>query len=228
MRSAKHGMRTLGLAILVVTGVMAVGATGAQGQLPGESKSGTYLVNLAPALLAIIEAKQIGITSFLVPARSFEIKCTAFHIEGKISTSTDAEGKLVSLGCLSFDLMSGEILPCDMKTLGTVTAKVLVLPILHSGEPFLLFEPLPGETNFTTVAFKGGTECTLPLNNAINGSISAKVDELDAVEQLILYSEEIQLLTGDKLAFGLNQAYIDRHAIGFLVGSHEGQKIGVH
>jgi hypothetical protein len=231
MRGTVRGMRVLGLAIMSVLG-MATGVGDAQVQLSGKGTLGQFLVNLGTALLALVESEQIGISSLLVPARNYELKCKEFHIEGKINSSTDAQGQLLSLGCLSYDMTSGELLPCELKQLGTVSATALVLPILHglTGEEqtFLLFEPLPGNPSFTTVAYKAGTECPLPLNNAVIGSLSAQVDSLDQIEQLVLYSKEIQLLTGDSLSFGLNPVYIDRQVIGFLAGSHAGQKVGIH
>ena len=59
MRGMKHGSRVLGLVVLALVGMMAVGVGGAQGQdLPGASSAGTFLVNLGSALLVTITGQQ--------------------------------------------------------------------------------------------------------------------------------------------------------------------------
>lgn len=250
MRNSKHGLQVLVSATMAVLGVMAFAAVGAQAQThavklhtaflhnkilnpaplasPSTNTVGTYLVNLSSVLLAKVAARQIGEGELLVPARDLIIRCTAFDLEeGKVSTSVDALAKGTFLGCLSLSHSSLEHLPCTLTTLGTITASALVLPIVHNNEPFILFEPDVGQ-HFTNVSYKSGTECPLPLNNPLLGSVVALIDTLDAVAQLILFSEGVQLLVADKLTFGGNTAYINGHGEAELAGTHQGQKLGIH
>jgi hypothetical protein len=229
MRSAKRG-RNLGLAILAMAGVMVVGATGAHGQLPAESTPGIYLVNLASALLAEITVEQVGPGYLLVPDKDLKIECESLNTEeGEINTSADASLKIALQGCLSFSLSTGKHLAnCVLKTLGTIALQALVLPIAHAEESFLLLEPIPPSTALATVSYKSGTGCTLSLDNSITGSISALVGALDAVTQLGILSEGIQLLTGDKLSFEGSTAYLDANIEIKLSGGHAGDKLGIH
>ena len=229
MRSAKHGLRALGLAVLAVMGMMAFTAAGAQAALPGESTLGTFLINLGNALLATITGELLGTLSLLVAARDLKIKCTSLDVEeGKINSSTDAQAKLVLLGCLSFKHSDVHWPECQLKTLETIRLETLIKPILHGGLTYVLFEPIPPATILGVVSYKSGTPCLLPLNNPLTGSVAALVKSLDAVTQSLLFSETIQLLTGDALAFGGFPAYLNAEADMRLAGVHEGQKLGIH
>lgn len=253
-----HGLKVLGLALLSALGMMAFIAAGAQAQThtelltahtnhnkaggtlnpsplasPATNTPGTFLVNLGAALLATVSVAQVGEGVLLVAGRSLEIRCTTLTLnEGKINTSTDASGKATFTGCKSFDHKTlTELKECLLKTLETIEAKALVLPILHGGENFLLFEP-QGAEPFTTVSYKPGIGCTLPLNNPVTGAVVALVEELDAVVQTILFSEGIQLLTGDVLSFGASPSYITAKGTVQLSGPHLTEpvllKLGIH
>jgi hypothetical protein len=224
-----HGLKVLGLALLSAFGMMAF-AGGAQAQeLPGASSAGTFLINLGSALLATVTGKQLGTGFLLVAARDLKIECSSFDIEeGKINTSTDAQGKVVFLGCISKNHAGVTLADCQLKELETIRASALILPILHGGLTYVLFEPIPPATIFATPSYKAGTPCTLPLNNPVTGAVTALVKTLDAVVQPLLFSEAIQLLTGDKLAFGGFPAYINAEADVELTAPHAGQKLGIH
>ena len=253
MRNGKHGRKALVLGVMVVMGALAF-AAGAQAQTHPEllsahlahnqaggtlnpnplihgsgSTIGEYLVNLGPALLATFTAALDGNAVLLVAGRSEEARCTGLTFNGaKIDTLTDALGEAVFTGCKKFDHKALTELPtCLLKELETIRIKFLMLPILHGGEAFLLFEPLDG-ISFGTISLKPGIGCTLPLNNPLTGSFTALVEELDAVTQTLLFSEGIQLLTGDLLAFGGFQAYLKATVLLALSGAHLGQKFGIH
>jgi hypothetical protein len=200
---------------------------------PKTNSPGTFLISLAPVpagLNATVVATQIGIGSILVAGRSLEIRCAKLELIGaKINTTDDASGEVKFTGCKSFDHKTlTELTTCLLKELETIKATALVLPILHNGEPFLLFEPQVAGTPFTIVKYKAGIGCVLPLENPVTGSVSALVELLDAVRQLILFSTGIQLLTGDKLAFGGFPSYITALDKFELSGPHAGQKLGIH
>jgi hypothetical protein len=245
MGSAKHGGRILGLSVLAVWGLMALGAAGAQaktheeqlqpvhvlalgkGILPLSSALGSFSVNGgAPAGQTIVGA-QLGSGYVLMAARDLKIECQGSALNsGVINNSTDAEVTVTFTGCVVNNHAGTPIKACQFKELETIKAAALALPILHGGQRFVLFEPL-GET-FTTVSFKPETVCTLPLNNPIKGSITAKVEgELEETVLTLVFSEAIQLLSGDVLKYGAlaNTSYLNRASHVELEG---GGTLGVH
>lgn len=222
MRSAKHGMKAFGLAMLTVVGMMVVGTGGAQGQL------GQYLVNLGSALLATFWGWGGG--SLTVMARDLKLECAALSLsEGKINSSTDASGKVEFTGCVSYSLSTGvKLADCQLKTLETITASFLALPSLVSPETYVLFEPIPPATVFATISYKSGTACTLPLNNPVTGSVVMRIPFLERSPQTGEFHPKNQELTGDKLSFGGNTAFLQGSVGAELLGAHFGQKIGIH
>ncbi len=86
MRSAKNGPRALGLCFLVVLGLMALGAVGAQGQ----DLAGKFLdLDGGAKELAVgttFTGKQEGTGSLLVPTLNIAILCTSADVEeGKVT-----------------------------------------------------------------------------------------------------------------------------------------------
>ncbi|HWM55824.1 MAG TPA: hypothetical protein VNO20_10600 [Solirubrobacterales bacterium] len=231
MRSAKHGIKVLTLAVLAVIGVMAVGAVGAQGQLPGGSTLGEFLVNLGTPIKNAATGVQLEIGYLLVEARDLKIECETLKVDfGAITNLTDGTTEVRFLGCVVNNHEGNPITGCEFKELGTVKAAALVLPKVHNGERFLLFKPLEGVTNLAVVSFKGGQGCILPLNNPVTGSVVAKVtgNELNATTQPILFNETNQLLSGDVLKYGslANTAYLD--GTGHVKLSDPESKLGIH
>jgi hypothetical protein len=224
MRSAKHGMKAFGLAMLTVVGMMVVGTGGAQGQL------GQYLVNLGSALLATFQGWQVGGGLLTVKARDLKLECAALSVsEGKINSSTDASGKVEFTGCVSYSLSTGvKLADCQLKTLETITASFLALPSLVSPETYVLFESIPPATVFATISYKSGTACTLPLNNPVTGSVVMRIPFLDLYAQTGEFHPKNQELTGDKLSFGGFTAFLQGSVWTELLGTHFGQKIGIH
>jgi hypothetical protein len=238
MRNSKHGLKALVLTMMAALGVMAFSAVGAQAALPGDSSVGEFLINLAAvgALKASVTGSQLGNGYLLVATRDLKIECTGLDVVGGvINSSTDAFVEVLFLGCLANN-HKGEMLEgCEFKVLKDITADALVLPILHNGENFLLFEPLdnkvfPEPDVFTVVSFKPGIGCVLPLNNPVTGSVVAKVDQLEAEKPEILFSEAIQLLSGDVLQYGTaaQTSYVNGTADLELTGTHKGLKLGIH
>jgi hypothetical protein len=230
MRGMKHGIRVLGLVVLALVGTMAVGAGGAQGQtLPEASALGSFLINLGSALLATFTGELLGPLILLVAARQLKIECMGLDVEeGKINSSTDAQAKFILLGCISFTHAGVHLPDCLFKELGMIRLSVLILPILHGGSTFLLFEPIPPSTILSTPSYKSGTPCTLPLNNPITGSFTALVKTLDSATQTLLFSQTIQLLTADILSFGGFPAYMSAEADFKLADHPSDKKLGIH
>lgn len=253
MRSQKHGLKALVLGIVVVLGV-AVFAAGAQGQTHNELLSahathnasggvlnpsplanggtlGDFLINLGEINLTVnIAASQVGTGVLLIAGRSVEVRCTGLALNsGTINNLIDASGEAVFTGCKKFDHKTlNELTSCVLKTLGTITAKFLALPVTHGGEAFILFEPQNAGEAFATISVKSGIGCILPLNSPVTGSVVALVDALDAVTQVIKFSPGIQLLVGDSLSVGGFPAYLTGEFTVEASAPHTGQKLGVH
>lgn len=228
MRDGKHGLKALVLTVMALLGSMAF-AGGAQGQLPGASALGSFLINLGSALLATFTGELLGPLILLVAARQLKIECMGLDVEeGKINSSTDAQAKFILLGCISFTHAGVHLPDCLFKELGMIRLSVLILPILHGGSTFLLFEPIPPSTVLSTPSYKSGTPCTLPLNNPITGSFTALIKTLDSVTQTLLFSETIQLLTADILSFGGFPAYMSAEADFKLADHPSDKKLGIH
>jgi hypothetical protein len=254
MRNSKHGLKALVLSMMAALGVMAFAAT-AQAQhstelhalalhaatlntnpLSDGGSAGTFSINLSGVLLAELAAKQISETGeLLVAARNLVVRCTGFSLGAgsHLNTTTDAKVNATFTGCVSLSHDTLEPLSgCEFKELGTIKAEALVLAKLHGGQLYILFEPVEkeGEDTFSVPSYKGGQGCVLPLNNPITGSLVARVDAEEAVKQLVLFDEAIQLLLGDVLKYGsaLQTAYVKGHAEVELVGVHKEDTLGVH
>jgi hypothetical protein len=224
MGSAKHGGRVL---VLVALGAMAFFAAGAQAQLPGESKAGSFSVNSETPSEDPITGEQLGSGYLLVQTRNLKIECTGATVNaGVINDATKAKVTVTFTGCVANNHAGAPLKGCAFKELETIKAAALALPIVHGGERFVLFEPLEGKL-ITVISFKPETVCTLPLNNPVTGSVAAKVEALEGETLTPIFSEAIQLLSGDVLKYGAlaNTSYLNgigdaKSAVGFNLGIH--------
>jgi hypothetical protein len=197
----------------------------------GTSSPGKILINLGSALLAAITGMQIGSGKLLIEGRGIEIGCDTAHVsEGKITSSSDASAKVEFLGCKTYEFGKlVQIENCILKggTIaggGIIIVKFLILPIVHNGQSFLLFEPSEG-TTLTTFSYEANKGCSMPLNNPIAGAFSARFHE--GVISTLLLSKSVQLLTADKANYAVFPLYIDAEGRLELVGEHAGYKLGV-
>jgi hypothetical protein len=229
MRSGTHGLRAVVLAAMAVLGLMAFGTVGAWAQtLPGASTPGEFLVNLGVPNGDAATAFQLGSGYLLIAARDKKVQCNSLDVNSiLINNSTDATVAVTFLECILLTHAGGTAKGCVLKELETIKASALALPILHGGERFVLFEPLAG-TELANIRIKPETVCPLPLNSPITGSIVAKVQgELEGTVQTLVFSEAIQLLSGDVLKYGAlaNTAYLNGTVDVELEGFG---KLGVH
>lgn len=156
-------------------------------------------------------------------------KCTGgFDIEeGLILKEGVGDAKVTFLKCKVFSISTKEALPCKIIPEEKITGGALLLAIKHEGKAFVLGEPKPGSTTFTTIEFEKGTGCPLPLKNEVKGSYSGELKEAEGIELLVTGNKEIQKLLGDKLLFGVNEAIVIGSGKVFLIGIHKGCKWGV-
>jgi hypothetical protein len=236
MSYRKQGLGLVGL-LAVIALVVAAFASSAQALTP------KFLVGkkaVAAGLNAVVEGKQIGRSTLLVPALNTEFNCEKFRIiNGLLESGTTATGELKYEECTVLELKTplGEI-PCTVKNGKTITAKGTILPTeTITGEPALLVEAINGLIGLE------GPECPLPLDIIIKGELCLKIVNNDTVKPKVQSSEAIQksckertTLEGategagfkDKLLFGVQEGFIDSEAELFLGGAaHTGLTLGV-
>ena len=175
----KHrGKYGAGLLAVALIGVMAFAASA---QAIKELASNFFINNIPVALKVIIEAKQLGRGTLLVPALNTEINCEKFQItNGFINNATDAEGSLLYEECTVLTITPElKEQPCHIVVNHTgdkrlhITAKALLLPAElndATGGPAVLAEKIEA-----TVLMEEGTECTLPKTTKITGELCLKI-----------------------------------------------------
>ncbi len=230
MRDSKFGPRLLVILFVAALGMMVFGAVALKAALPGESTAGEF--ELAEPVISDGEllATSEGAAELSVPALGIKIKCTGSHAEGKFITQQEALVTTKSTGCKVFSIPGGEEVPCHIfngaeKDVIVSTAKLL--PILHGGELFVLAEPDSPATAFTTIKYESGTFCPISLKSEVKGSITAQAPSVAEVKPLITSSEAIQKLTGDKLLYGANEAFVSGSAIVELIGLFKGYAFSI-
>jgi hypothetical protein len=243
----KHMLRALGLSLIAALGLMAFSAANALA-------AGEILVEGSAALATgrTATGKQEGEGTLKVPALNIEIVCKKLTAGAGTKIISGPLGTLLaevlyeecvvwSIKKESLELI--EVLTtCQIlasgatKTKGDITAVGTGSVVLHNiNEVYLLAE---GETvggvkqPFATVEFTKGIGCPLATPVKIIGSavfkhITGNLNTGAAVvEPLIESSEAIQKLLGDKLLYGVNEAFIKGSALLALTGTHAGLKWG--
>ncbi|HXS32384.1 MAG TPA: hypothetical protein VN758_01255 [Solirubrobacterales bacterium] len=182
---------------------------------------------LATGLTASIT--QEGSGALVVPALSIEIVCESATGTGTIISGPAATASATVLfeKCEVFAINAkqelGELLPCHViNESGNlhVDAKGTGKVVLNAAkEAFLLAEGFP----FATVKFLSGTGCPLPLKTEVKGQAVFKLvtgNGSEVLEPLIQSSETIQkaLGAGDKLLYGINEAFVKGSAKTRLLG----------
>lgn len=219
----------LGLPFMIALSLLAFSAA-AQAALPAESTPGAYKLLGSEVLVALatFTGGQEGLGILLVPGRNLDVRCTAGHIEnGNFrGNQFEALATVLYLGCKAFkhnsiEEIAGCKIPGEM-----LTANAIFFPELHGGQLFILGVP-DGGPSFTTIKFETEKGCVLPIVNEVKGTVSAQVPAAEEVEPLVKFSEAIQKLTGDKLLFGVFEAFANGSAKVHLTGVHVGCKFGV-
>jgi hypothetical protein len=229
MRNGKHALRALGLSFLAAMGLMAFMAAGAQatawdvnGTLLGDS----LLPEVGGNLRTGVEALLLTTTGAGQP---LVIHCKKFTITAGNLHKTDATGTLQYDNSTCLTLINGvNQKNCGHETGGIniLPIKALILPVLHSGEVYLLVEPQSGET-ITQIHY--GALCSLPLTSlkgteayeCEDGNLKLSSCEVSRVTQFIKPIAN-QGLLGDALKYGNNPASLDGEAEIFLKGAHAG------
>jgi hypothetical protein len=209
MSARERGLKAVGLCCLAVLGIMAFATAAAQ------AKGEFTVLGAAIKESVSIVGEAEGSSAFLVPSLKLEIVCEKATIEGKIETSGHGVQTLFFSNCT--------VPPAPVCQVEPIVAKFLTLVIEHAEETWLLFTPPEGSGAFTTIKFKSGTGCPLPLKNELTGSFIALLGK-EAIKQLLTFKsdEATQKLFGTKYSFGSAPAFLDMSAIWELTGAKKG------
>lgn len=193
------------------------------------TQAAEFLINGKPVgtLVATIVGKEEGLATLYIPKLNVEKHCSGGFVinEGLVLSSTDGDAVVTYSKCKVFTFDTKEELPCEIIPEEKITVKALILPLQHGEKFYLLVEPQSGI--FTTITFKSGTGCTLPLKNSVTGEYSGQLVTNNVVEPLVTTSEATQKLIGGKLLYGVNEVFINGSATGFLTGVHKGLTLGM-
>ena len=229
MRHAEQATRIFGLSLLAALGLMALSTVAAQAEnLTNGGVAGQYRVlGAAPLVNETYLENQEGTWKLLVAGRGLDIKCSSGHAKGAFQSETQVLATLMFQECLVLEHnTTNHITNCEVLD-KTINAVVLVLPRLHGGKLYLLFEGDPASQPLATIVIHGAM-CPLPLSNPLKGSFVAEIDpNEEVVLPLLLFSEAIQKLLGDKLQFGAFEGFIAASSLLELTGAHKGCKFGV-
>jgi hypothetical protein len=246
--SYRKSRRLAGVLAVAVLGVLAF-ASSAQA-IP--LQSGFFIKGAqVGALKASFLGKQLGRSTFLIPALKLEINCEKLTLSGFITSTTHGEAQFLYEECTVLTNEAGnlvEVPGCEIVVNHTgdnkhhITFTGLLLPAeLIDGTPAILLEKLSG-----LVLTKEGTGCILPKTTTMKGELCFKVDNNHTVEPELLASQAIQescrprsVLESteektaaeggikDKMPFGISEAFFDGTIVLDLCGVHKGLTLGV-
>lgn len=224
----QNGMRFLGIVFLIGLSLV-FGVAALRAALPGDSTSGHFHLGDPVITGAPLLGSQEEVMELSVPALNVILTCTSSHAEGKFLALKEALATIKFTGCKVLSKEKKE-LPCQIingTEKGVIAVTARFLPILHNGELFALAEPDSPLTSFTKVTTETPSECPLPASVAVTGSVTTQVPATTATQPLMTFSEAIQKLTGDKLFFGANEAFLKGSATVKLTGEYEGYAFSV-
>lgn len=244
-------VKALGLSLLAALSVMALSATGASaGEVKGDVTLGANL--LAAQQTVGAELALPAHSSLLVPNLNFAIRCnTASLANGVINPLvagvTRGSGKVSFKECNAFEhkvpaekdplLGLPALTKCTIEgspgaAKGEIVAEAVIQIVRNkaNGTAYVLVGPKENEKKekvFTRIIF--GPLCGALAEEEIEVTGSLVGESLGtAIKNAVKEAPEaIQLLFGDKLMFGTNQAFLDGEVKLFYTGGDTGQTIGI-
>lgn len=238
----KHALRLLGLSLLVVLGLMAMGASAAQAEMTELLVEGKTLAELTEVEMSL----EINEPGGLLTKSGVEIHCEKGKGTANVkATGTTVEGKATGLfsncttpgqeHCIVEESLTNPDHAIAASGIGRV-----ILDANHPGEYFLLVEGLEmgGKKVFSEFVVKddGTEECLMveagePATHfQITGSTVIKLDEpeVEAAEHIGL-TLELGLFPGDTLFLGAEEAHLTPGLKGHvkLAGTHANQKFSL-
>lgn len=215
MKSRKHSYRLLGICLLMTTAALSLAA---QAYATGDFKIlGTAL---AKGEKTSITGNLEEIASLLIEDLNAVILCEKMDVTGNGTVGNPqilAEGVMhaifLYLGCtVEKDETGGKVYACTVEdgglTAGDISFIMLGLILLHEGKTFLLAEPRPGSTSFTTISFTGALCPLTPLPLELKGSAMFEVGAEAADLRFTPMPKPEVLFMGDGLKAGTHKAYL--------------------
>lgn len=237
MRQGRHGLKTFGVALLAVLGLMAISAS----------------ASMAAGEFQILETengvvKQTGTatgtagTGKLLLASGLTIVCTAATATAKLEAAGAGTATALFSGCT----VEGNKFCKVYETAAKMTAKTEAGNLvgegtgqlhLHSGSHYLVVKGLGEKSTFSTIYTNTAAEgCTLPLENQVTGTeafllttalthaVNQVLDPITAADKTALGTLGITL----GLKYGNEGATLDPAKVSnaHLTGADEGKKWG--
>ncbi len=220
----KHGsprLRALVLTVLVAAFSLMLTATAAQAE--GEWKiSGKTLEELGKTEAAITGSASETF-KLAVPWYAIEIACKTLASEnGKILSGGGGHSTLNLSSCT---LSGPPFVTETCKLIEPVVFKVKDLLVYHNSDDrtYDLFQAEEAGKPLTTVQFKEGTECPLPMENEVTGSFVGETYGFEAVERSVsINSTTEKLFAGHTLEFGSHPATLRGKMSQTLSGESKG------
>ncbi len=226
----KHGFKALGLFLLSVLGLMAVGAVGAWATA-GELLILDVTQKVATELNATFEAKAASLLVLDVPAINLEIHCVLLNTEkGTYLTGGTGHALILFTACSVYGTnpalvkLSGcEVYPTAKDrsvglNKGHITAEALLLILNHDGPiDRVLIRAEPTGALFTKIFFKN---CAAAAGD-VQGGLTFTLEGIEHEHNFIqFFSEAIELYKLDQLEYGVNNANILGSISISLTGEH--------
>lgn len=241
MSQGRHGIKVLGLSLIAALGLMAFTAAAAQA---GEFS----LTNGTPETTGTFTAKgvasesiegSVALGELLVPGLGISFHCTGGNITGTVllkdaSSKAIAHANILYTGCTVKGNKFCQVYETHANMLaetnvGNIAASGLGELILMGGQHYLLVESASFATLYLLTSAKG---CTLPLENAVNGSTVLFIPNALTQSQnqtlIPLTQAELEtLFPNHKLFYGTQAAWLDGGtATVALSGVNKGKKWG--
>jgi hypothetical protein len=162
--------RALGLSLVVVLGLMALGASGAQGNWLILHNGGT-----SEAKVSVVVSAQSEGNIKVADAFTTEILCSTFAAQELVLTekSTSGSGKVKFSGCKTWQ--SGKQ-QANCKPVEPIVAGGETHLVLHNGKNYLLYLPTSGKS-FAVVEF--GELCALGEEVVVTGDLTFECGHLN-------------------------------------------------
>lgn len=176
------------LAALAVSGIAAGSAEAIESEwlIEGETLSGLGLKEEKLSLTG-------GAFTLSVPSKEITIKCSKAEGTGKILEKGADELSASLSGCEVAKLAS-------CKVVEPIKLEGKSVSILTGGNYYRKLESLKEGVALTTVSFKEGTGCALPLKNEVTGSVAAGISGEELVKQPLTFSESLSTTVNKLLA----------------------------
>lgn len=196
----RQGTKLLGLSLLAIVALMAMGAGAAQAETTSVLVAGKALGTGEKAIEGTVGATN----NDLLTGAGIEIGCTGGAITGTLKGNGTGKAKIDYSGCTVLTNSHCEVYPSETDDEKLTNKKHIVASgeaetILHNGIYYLLLTALTGKP-FTSIYFHDLGGCTLPLEEEVTGRTAVRiltpeteakthtVDTLTAAEETLLKS----------------------------------------